>query len=341
MPAPRRLRASSRTAPRVRSRSRRCLPLALAAIVVGSCGTPPPGPTATASPTAGATAPTSTPADAAIAGLSRIVMRSPGSAGATWWVTEAGRPGVRVPLAVPFDDADLGPAGADGQILLTTTDQIVVARVEAATLTPTTSVPMPAGQRLEPACFGGDGRALLADAETLELVELDGNAVRLSTDVGSTLGECTPLADGGTLVAVDGGGLIAVRDGAPPIPVVALRGRHLSGGGGRVAMTDPSDERGEAVVRHATVSEAGILGAAIGRVVGRGSERVVDVHLSPDGGWLAVIVEDGTDAEAIARLRLYRVTEAGLSEVTDLEIDVGTRIAVLPGDRAGPGSVRP
>jgi hypothetical protein len=259
-------------------------------------------------------------------------MRAPSPSGATWWVTEVGRPDIRSRLEVPFDDADLGPAAPDGQVLLTTTDRIVAARVDASTLTPTASVPMPAGLPLEPACYGGDGRALLADAETLDLVELDGRTVRPFTYVGFTLGECAPLADGGTLVAVDGGGLVAVRDGATSIPIVGLLGRHLSGGGGRLAVTDPSDERGAAVVRQATVSEAGVFGAEIGRVVGRGAERVVDVQLSPDGSWLAVIVEDESDAGPIARLRLYRVTEGGLTEITELEIDLGTRIALLPGD---------
>jgi hypothetical protein len=258
-------------------------------------------------------------------------MRSPGSSGATWWVTRAGRPDLRSPLALPFTDADLGPSSPDRQVMLVTADRIVLASVVAATLTETSSVPMPAGQRLEPACFGGDGRALLADAETLELMELNGSRVRPLTDVGFTLGECAPLADGRTLVAVEGGGLVAVRDDATSIPIVGLLGRHLSGGGGRLAVTDPSTERGATVVRQATVSETGVLGPEIGLVAGRYGERIVDAQLAPDGGWLAVTVEGEVDAAPVARLRLYRVAEDGLTEVSDLEIAVGTRIALLPG----------
>lgn len=315
--------------------ARRCLPLVLAAIVVGSCGGPPSEPTATATSSPlgapGPTRPTPTPADSAIIGLPRIVMRSPGSSGATWWVTEAGRPDLRSPLAMPFADADLGPASPEGRILLAAADRIVLASVVASTLVPAASVRVSAGLRLEPGCFGGDGRAILADAETLELVQLDGDAVRPLPDVGLTLGDCAPLADGRTLVAIEGGGLVAVRDGAPSVPIVGLLGRHLSGGGGRVALTDPSDERAQATVRQATVSEAGVLGAEIGRVPGHGGERIVDAQLSPDGGWLAVTVEGEVDAAPVAWLRLYRVSENGLTMVTDLEIEVGTRIALLPG----------
>jgi hypothetical protein len=96
-------------------------------------------------------------------------------------------------------------------------------------------------------------------------------------------------------------------------------------------MTDPANGSGEAVVRRGPVSADGTLGAAIGRIAGQGTERVVNAQLSPDGGWLVVLVERETEAEPEGRLRLYRVATDGLELVSDSPIEVGTRVTVLPG----------
>lgn len=203
--------------------------------------------------------------------------------------------------------------------------------IDDTRLVATASLPMPPGESLLPACFAGDGRPIYADGETLTLEELAEAGTRPVTDVPFTLGECAPMADGGTLVALDGGALVAQGGDGSSTAIVGARGRHLSGGGGLIAMTDPSSESGEAIVRRGTVSAEGTLGEAIGRVAGQGSERVVNAQLSPDGGWLVVLLKRETEAEPDGRLRLYRVATEGLQLVSDLSIDVGSRIVVLPG----------
>ena len=282
--------------------ARRCVQLVLAAILVGSCGGLP-GPTSRQAPTPSAGLPSSAPASPAISGAPRIVVRSASPSGETWSVTEAGAPQRRTPLQVPFADAELGPASPAGLILATTGERILMLTLSGSTLAATTSAPMPPGPVLLPACFGGDGRPVFADADSLTLVDVTDTESRPFSDVDFTLGECAPLADGRTLVAVDGGGLVADQVGGPSTPIVGVRGRHLSGGGGLVAMTDPASELGAAIVRRATVSEDGVLGAELGSVVGRGSERVVDAQLSPDGRWLAVVLELKTEADPDADLR--------------------------------------
>ncbi len=95
-------------------------------------------------------------------------------------------------------------------------------------------------------------------------------------------------------------------------------------------MTDPSNELGEVVVRQATLTADGVLGAEVGRVQGRGTERVVNAQLSPDGGWLAVSLERDGTAGIEGRLRLFRVDERSLTEVDDVPVAIGARLAVLP-----------
>jgi hypothetical protein len=325
-----------------RSVARAGLAIALAAIVVGSCGAPPPGPIATAvsrtsSPTAALI--TSEPdrtvpptAGAGTAGFPRMLIRSASPAGATWWVTERGQPDRWTPLQLPIRDGDPGPAAPDGRVLMAGGGRIIVGRIDGSALQPISSQPMPVGRALLPACFAGDGRVVLADAETLELIEPVDGGIEPYADVAQVRGACAPLDDGWTLVALDGGGLVAIRAGSLPVPVRDALGRHLSGGGGRIALTDPSTEQGAAVIRRATVSEDGRLGAEIGRVMGRGAERVIDAQLSPDGGWLAVTLEGAADTVPGARLRLYGVTGDGLTQVAELELAVGTRVTLLPGD---------
>jgi hypothetical protein len=323
--------------------TRRCLPLIIAGLLVGSCGSPPPGPTqpparsaevptpTLATPTATiATTPPPTP-DAA-AGSPRIIIRSATPSGAAAWsVTEPGQPQRRWPLEAPFTDLELGPASEDGLILASTTDAGLIVSVGGASLTMTASVPVPPGRRLVPGCFAGDGRSVYADGETLTLVLLTAAGIRPFSDVPFTLGECAPMADGRTLVAIDGGGLVAVDESGTSTAIVGALGRHLSGGNGLIAMKDPSHDSGDAVVRRGTVSADGRLGAAIGRIAGQRAERVVNAQLSPDGGWLVVLVERETEAQPEGRLRLYRVAADGLELVSDSPIEVGTRVTVLPG----------
>ena len=235
----------------------------------------------------------------------RILVRLPPTAtsGATWWVTSSRWDQTAHPVVAPFADLELGPASADGSILATTAAQALTVRLDGSELITTSSMPLPVGQPLMPACYAGDGRAIFADAETLSLVVLSAGVVVPFGAVAFTLGECAALADGRTVVAVDGGGLVAVGPDGGSTPIVGALGRHLSAGGGRLVMIDPSKEFGQAVVREGTVSEDGSLGAVIGAVAGGPDGRVVDARSSPDGRWLAVVLERDAATGPEARSR--------------------------------------
>ncbi|MFI5293076.1 MAG: hypothetical protein ACHQ02_09435, partial [Candidatus Limnocylindrales bacterium] len=281
--------------------------------------------TATHTSTSGAAAP------ATVNDVPRILIRLPPTATSpsAWLVTAPGDPSSRTPMVAPFVDLVLGPASADGSILATTAGQALTVRLDGSELVPVSAVPLPAGHALLPACYAGDGRALFAEAETLGLVALTDGVVEPFSAVAFTLGECAALADGRTLVAVDGGGLVAVGPAGVSAPIVGALGRHLSAAGRRLVMIDPATEFGEAIVREGTVGEDGSLGAVIGAVAGGPGGRVADARSSPDGHWLAVILERETPTGADARLRVYRIGDDGLTAVTENALEVGARITVL------------
>ncbi len=289
----------------------RYLLTAIAGVAIGSCGSLPPGPTdvsghparpAPASATTAASPPTATStsesaaASASVDGVPRILVRllPTTTSGSTWWLTEPGHPDSWTPIVAPFADLELGPTSADGSILATTATQALTVRLDERELVTTSSASLPVGHRLIPACYAGDGRAVFADAETLGLVVLSEGVAEPFGAVAFTLGECAPLAGARTVVATDGGGLVAVGPDGASTPVVGALGRHLSAGGRWLFMIDPSTEVGQAIVRQATVSEDGSLGAVIGRVAGGPVGRVVDARSSPDGRWLAVVLGRGT-----------------------------------------------
>lgn len=324
----------------------RCLFIGFAGVAIGSCGRPAPGPndasvhpwhpaspsaTLAASPPAATRPSPSAAASATVGEVPRILVRLPPTAtsGASWWVTEPGHPDRRTPIVVPFADLELGPASADGSILATTAVEALTVRLDGLELVTTSSVPLSGDHALVPACYAGDGGAVFADAETLSLVALRDGVVERFGAVAFTLGECAALADRRTVVAVDGGGLVAVGPDGASTRIVGARGRHLSAGGRRLAMIDPSKEFGEAVVREGTVSEDGSLGAFIGAVAGGPAGRVVGARSSPDGRWLAIVLERETATEPEARLRVYRVDDEGLSVVAESALEVGARITML------------
>ena len=312
----------------------RRLVVVVAIVAVGACGGPPPGPTVASPPSPVATPTASgaaTPGSDSVGDTPAIVLRVPLATGFGWELLEAGAPERRVPLRPPSREAELGPATADGRILMTANGQVVVVAVDGDSLTPLGAWPMPAGTTLAPACFDDHGRPILADTETLALVMLTASGFEPLAAMTTALGECAVLADGRTLVSVEGGQLAAIDDDAAIAPIIGTLGRHLSAGGGLLAMTDPSSELGHVVVRHGTVTADGALGAEVGRVQGRGAERVVNAQLSPDGGWLAVSLERQGAAGVEGRLRLFLVDGEALTEVDDVPVAIGTRSAVLPG----------
>jgi hypothetical protein len=326
----------------------RYLFVAVASVAIGACGRLPPGPTdasghlvnpappsatVAASPAIATSASTSSATSATVDEVPRILVRVPSRATSerTWWVTEAGHPERRTPIVAPFEDLELAQASADGSILGTTAALALTVRIDGSELKTTSSMPVPVGRMLLPACYAGDGQAIFADAETLSLVALRDGVVMPFGAIAFTLGECAALADGRTVVAIDGGRLVAIGPDEGSTPIVGALGRHLSTGEGRLAMIDPSKEFGEAVVRDGTVSEDWSLGAVIGAVVGGPAGRVVDARSSPDGHWLAVILERETPTEPEARLRFYRVGDDGLTMATETLLEVGARIIVLAG----------
>src|SRR4029077_8728677 len=124
----------------------------------------------------------------------------------------------------------------DGSILGTTAALALTVRIDGAELTTTSSRPVAVGHVLLRACSAGDGRAVFADAETLSLVALRDGVVVPFGAIAFTLGECAALADGRTVVAIDGGRLVAIGPDEGSTPIVGALGRHLSAGDGRLAM---------------------------------------------------------------------------------------------------------
>lgn len=324
----------------------RCLFIGFAGVAIGSCGRPAPGPndasvhpwhpaspsaTLAASPPAATRPSPSAAASATVGEVPRILVRLPPTAtsGASWWVTEPGHPDRRTPIVVPFADLELGPASADGTFLATTAAQALTIRLDGPALITTSAMPLPIGHTLVPACYAGDGRAVFADAETLSLVTLTDGVVVPFGDVVFALGECAALADRRTVVAIDGGGLVAVDTDGASTPIAGAIGRHLSAGGRRTFMIDPSAEFGQVVVREGTVSKDGSMGPVVGTVAGGPTGRVVDARTSPDGRWLAVVLERETATEPEARLQIYRVGNEGLAAVAETALEVGARISVL------------
>lgn len=334
----------------------------LAAALVGSCGGLPPGPTATppgpiTRPAITEPDPSATPASVVtpsptssdtpnpgVGPLPTIVIRAPTEdGGATWALVRPGSAVAGSPLQVEPADAELGPAAADGTLLLSGRGRILSAAVAGDRLLATASRPIPGDRAVVPACITGDGLTVLADTETLDLLVLAGHGLEPLANLPGLLGECAPLADGRTLVSTEGGALAAIGPGADAVAVDGGRGRHLSGGGGLVAMIDPSTEGGEVVVRHGLVDGSGLLGSVVARVAGTETERLTDAQLAPDGRWLAVTVLDetgtasgGGGGDRVARLRVYAVTGDGLLEMADEPLVLGARYALLPGGGSPP-----
>ena len=90
--------------------------------------------------------------------------------------------------------ADLQPAGADGSILVMSADEVFLAEIGSDGLAPIERIP--ADRAVLPACVAGDGRPVVADAETLELLVSGEVGLSPLTDVPFTTGDCAPLPDG-------------------------------------------------------------------------------------------------------------------------------------------------
>ncbi|HEY8167146.1 MAG TPA: hypothetical protein VIF84_00390 [Candidatus Limnocylindrales bacterium] len=261
-------------------------------------------------------------------GLPRLIVTLPDDGGATWWLTAPGEPSRRTAIKVPDSRAWLGPVAVDGTIALVTPTSIVRTVLDGDALRPVTKTAVPEDRTIGGACMAGDGRLIAADAETYELLDLVPGEARPFTDVPFTIGECAPLADGRTLVAVDGGGLLTIGADGDATPIPGAHGRRLSGGGGRVAMTDPTATDGLAIVRQATITATGELGPELGRVVGDPGRRLTRVQLSADGQWLAVTLVGVGDAQA--QMQFYRVGDDRLTLAASSPIELDARLVILP-----------
>lgn len=307
-------------------------PAILAALLVvgGACGASPPAPTGDPS----ASPPALVTPDAADR-LPAMIIRTDLDDGLRWWVTSPGAPLARRPLAVPAGDVQLGPAAVDGSILLTLGGATAaVARLGGDELTPMRVVDLETSGlgASVPGCLSAEGAIAVADADTLSLSVLppDGRAVPI--EVPLSLGECAWLEDGSLLLSAEGDRLFAwdARTG-DELPLAAS-GRHPSSGGGLVSVVDRTGPRPTVVVRatHPVEEDPDPLGPERFRILTGPDELIVNAHLSPDGGWLALTLEVGPEGATSRWVRFYRVTVAGPEAKGEIRLAGREQVTLLP-----------
>ena len=308
---------------------RRSAILAVILVVGGACGTPRPAPTRdpSASPS---TAVTSDAADR----IPAMVIRADLDEGVRWWVTSPGAPLARRPLAVPAGDVQLGPAAVDGSILLTLGATAAVARLSGDELAPMRVVDLGAGGlgASVPGCLSAAGTIAVADTDTLALSVLppDGRAVPI--EVPLCLGECAWLEDGSLVFSAEGDRLFAWDAGTGDVLPLGASGRHPSSGGGLVSVVDRSGPRPVVVVRatNPVPEDPDPLGPERFRILTGREELVANAQLSPDGGWLALMLEVGPEGATSRRVRFYRVTVAGPEGKGEIALGGREQVTLLP-----------
>ncbi len=287
-------------------------PAILAALLVvgGACGASPPAPTGDPS----APLPTLVTPDAADE-IPALVIRADLDDGVRWWITAPGAPLARRPLAVPAGNVQLGPAAVDGSILLTVGATAATARLSGDELAPVRVVDLGAeglGASI-PGCLSEAGAIAVADADTLGISALtpDGGAVPI--EVPLCLGECAWLENGSLVLSAEGDRLFAWDAGTGNGFPLAATGRHPSSGGGLISVVDRSGPRPVVVVRAANPrqEDPDPLGPERFRILNGPDELIVNAQLSPDGGWLALTLDVGSEGATFRRLRFYRVTVTG------------------------------
>lgn len=306
-------------------------PAILAALLVvgGACGASPPAPTGDPS----ASPPALVTPDAADR-LPAMIIRADLDDGLRWWVTSPGAPLARRPLAVPVGDVQLGPAAVDGTILLTVGASAVVARLNGDELAPMRVVDLRTGGlgASVPGCLSAAGAIAVADADTLGLSVLppDGRAVPI--EVPLSLGECAWLEDGSLMFSAEGDRLFAWDAGTGDELPLAASGRHPSSGGGLVSVVDRTGPQPIVVVRatNTVPEDPDPLGPERFRILTGPDELIANAQLSPDGGWLALMLEVGPEGATSRRVRFYRVTVAGPEAVGEIPLGEREQVTLLP-----------
>jgi hypothetical protein len=228
----------------------------------------------------------------------------------------------------------IGPAGADGALVLTSASQLLFATLTGDDLRVTGTVEL-GGLGLtagEPACLGPDRRVAIADPETLTLTVVSADRAPVEVDVPDALGECAWLDDGRLLVVREGDRLSAVDPATGNATIVTGGiGRHPSAAGGLLSLVDRSGPPRVIVRRGVLAGSDGLaLGRAIFVVEAGAGELIARAGLSPDGGWLAVEVIVDPESAAIRRLRLYRVEADSANLVREIGLGAMEQVIVLP-----------
>ena len=324
-------------------------PLLVTAVVAfaAACAGPSPGPSG-ATATAGTSAPPSTPASTASTASTAspatgerypvLIVRAEDAGTTRWYVTAPDDPARRRALIVSPEVVAVGPAGADGALVLGSPTQLLFATLGGGAaigeLTVVRAIDL-RGRGVapgSPACVGPNGRVAMADLETLALTVVSPTRAAVAVAVPDALGECAWLDDGRLLVDREGDRLVAV-DPATGLgrPVDGGGGRHPCTGGGLLSLVDRSG-RARVVVRAGELGDAAepalgpilfVVGTAVNELISRAT-------LSPDGGWLAVEVTVDPESAAVRWLRLYRVGAAGAEFVGAIRLDAGEQVTLMP-----------
>lgn len=321
------------------SPSRRSVVVLAVILAAGACGGPPPAPSgepvgsgAPPPPATGA----SDPADA----LGAMIIRGDFDEGVRWWVTSPGDPLTRRPLAVPPGEVQLGPAAADGSVLLTLPDRVVVAQLVGDELRPLRSMDLAddgLGPSL-PACISTGKAFAVADAETLAItvMSLEGPAVPLRAQL--SLGECAWIDETRLVFSAEGDRLFAWDHESGEAVQLDAPGRRPSSAVALICVLDRSGPRPAIVVRETRPSAAAldILGRERFRIESEADETIANAQLSPDGGWLAVISDVGPEGAATRRLRFYQLLATGPERVGDVPLAAREQITLLPAGLVAP-----
>lgn len=315
-------------------RSRRPATLAALLIVAGACGAPPPAPSGE---------PSASPSPAAATARADLgpamVVRTDLDDGVGWFIAAPGKPDERRPLGVPEGDVQLGPATADGSILLTMGQRAVSARVIGDELVPERVVDLGPGPSavLVPGCLAPDGAMALADGETLRLTVVLPDGSTRPIDVAQSLGECAWLDEATLVISAEGDRLLAWQRGTGLVSDLGVQGRRPSSGGGLVSVIDRSGSHPIVVVRDAARAGAGdgSLGPERFRLAAMPDELITNAQLSPDGGWLTVTLEVGPEGGASRWLRFYRVTAAGAEPAGAVPLADRDQLTLLPATSGG------
>jgi hypothetical protein len=305
-------------------------------VIATACADPSPVPAGQAGPWAGASPAVSPSTPSPLTGgrYPMLIIRADEATGPRWFVTLPEDPSRRRPLAVPADALEVGPAGSDGILVMSSSTHLLFVALDGDVSTVIRNQDL---GRLgvspgDPACIGPDQSVAIADRETLALTVVSRRNVAVAIDAPGALGECAWLADGRLLAVGDGDGLIAWDP-------LTSSGRAVSGGGGRrpstggglLSLVDRSSVP-RIVVRSGRLGghDELELGTSLFEIEAGPDELISSAQFSPDGGWLAVEVTVARESAMARWLRLYRVDGAAAELATQVRLEAREQVSVLP-----------